>query len=167
MSPEPGRGQGPAMGWLDGKAHVYPVRVYYEDTDAGAIVYHANYLRFMERARNEFLRLLGRPHARMVAEDGVAFAVRHCEIDFRQSARLDDALEVVTTIPDIGAATLDAVQTVRRAGPSAESPELPGGSDLVVARLRLACINQNGRPVRLPKPLRTVLMEFLARPDQD
>lgn len=144
---------GPAKGWMDGDAHVYPFRVYYEDTDAGGIVYHANYLRFCERARNEMMRCMGYPHAAMVRDEGVAFAVRRCEIDFLRPAVLDDALEVVSRISDIGAATMDAVQIVRR--PAAGDEGAP--EELARLTLRLACINQNGRPVRLPVALRNAL----------
>lgn len=160
----------PATGYLVGPRHVYPCRVYYEDTDAGGIVYHANYLRFCERARNELMRLLGVPHAAMVAESGVAFAVRRCEIDYLRPARLDDALEVHTEISDIGAATLDAVQVVRRTfATEAEygdgsAGHAADGDDLVRVRLQLACINQNGRPVRLPLSVRTALKTLFARP---
>lgn len=170
MSDGPGTPRGPATGHLVGTRHVYPCRVYYEDTDAGGIVYHATYLRYCERARTELMRLLGVPHAAMVAESGVAFAVRRCEIDYLRPARLDDALEVHTEISDIGGATLDAVQIIRRtfatgadyadgsAGPAAD------GDVLVHVRLRLACINQNGRPARLPNAVRTALKTLFARP---
>jgi acyl-CoA thioester hydrolase len=135
----------PAMGRLDGRAHVLPVRVYYEDTDAGGIVYHANYLRFAERGRTDFLRLLGIHHRELATlpDGGVGLAVRHCAFDFLAPARLDDALEVVTELTDLGAATLDAIQTVRR-----------DGRDLVRGTVRIACIGANGRPRRLPAEMR-------------
>jgi acyl-CoA thioester hydrolase len=155
----------PPVGWVDGKAHVFPVRVYYEDTDAGAIVYHANYLRFCERARNELLRLAGYPHALMVETLGTALAVRRCEMDFQAPAKLDEPLEVWSRVVGIGAATVDMEQEVRRAGlpPVAGSDieRLPGDM-LVRVCLRLAAINQNGRPVRLPAPLRDVLERVLS-----
>ncbi|OYQ32936.1 acyl-CoA thioester hydrolase [Niveispirillum lacus] len=149
-----------SSGWWEGASHVFPTRVYYEDTDAGGIVYHASYLRFAERARNEMLRLSGFPHAAMVAETGVALAVRHCEIDYRQPARLDDALEVVTRIVDIGAATLEIEQDVRRTAGLAWGGvgAVTGVDPLVRLALRLACINAQGRPVRLPAALRSVLV---------
>ncbi|MFV3075858.1 YbgC/FadM family acyl-CoA thioesterase [Niveispirillum fermenti] len=153
----------PSPGWWEGATHIYPVRVYYEDTDAGGIVYHANYLRFAERARNEMLRLAGFPHAAMVADTGVALAVRRCSIDFRQPARLDDALEVLTRIVDIGAATVDIEQDVLRSeglawgGVAAET----GAQPLVRINLCLAAINVQGRPVRLPSALRVVLKNGL------
>jgi len=161
------------MGRMEGAVHRYPVRVYYEDTDAGGIVYHANYLRFCERARNEMMRLVGYSHSGMVRDTGVAFAVRRCEIEFLRPARLDDALEVVTRINDIGGATLDAIQVVRLVGGADGVPvgtdagAVPEAGDLVRVTLRLACINQNGRPVRLPLPLRTALAGLCASRGQD
>ena len=77
-------------------AHVYPVRVYYEDTDAGGVVYHSNYLRFAERARTELLREAGIDHVTLMTENGLMFAVRRCEAEYVKPARLDDALEVRT-----------------------------------------------------------------------
>lgn len=156
----------PPAGWMEGDAHIWPTRVYYEDTDAGGIVYHANYLRFCERARNELLRLAGYPHAAMVASTGVALAVRRCEIDFRKPAKLDDPLEVVTRIVDIGAATMDAEQIVRRIA-GAEKDDTAEPLVLVRVFLRLAAINQHGKPVRLPAPLRQVLERVQVRQSQD
>ncbi|MGH7094988.1 MAG: YbgC/FadM family acyl-CoA thioesterase, partial [Stellaceae bacterium] len=74
--------------------HRFPVRVYYEDTDAGGVVYHANYLRFAERARTELLRSIGFSHSRSHAESGIRFVVRRCMVEYRAAARLDDALTV-------------------------------------------------------------------------
>lgn len=163
----PNARHGPSVGWMDGQDHVWPTRVYYEDTDAGGIVYHANYLRFCERARNEMLRLAGYPHAAMVEQTGVALAVRRCEIDFRAPARLDDPLAVVTRIVDIGAATLDAEQIVCRMAGTGKNAEPETGTVLVRVTLRLAAINQNGRPVRLPLSLRQVLERVQLRQSQD
>ncbi|ACI99201.1 YbgC/FadM family acyl-CoA thioesterase [Rhodospirillum centenum] len=170
MSDGPEAPRGPATGHLVGPLHVYPCRVYYEDTDAGGIVYHATYLRYCERARTEMMRLLGVPHSAMVAESGVAFAVRRCEIDYLRPARLDDALEVHTEISDIGGATLDAVQIIRRtfatgAGyADGSAGSATDGDVLVHVRLRLACINQSGRPARLPNAVRTALKPLFPRP---
>ena len=136
-------GQSPAGG------HVFPVRVYYEDTDAGGLVYHANYLRFAERARTEALRSVGTEQGRMLAETGLGFVVRRMEIDFRAPAVLDDTLEVVTRMSDIGGASLRAEQTIRRAG-----------ATLVSLLLKLACIDRDGRPARLPADLRAALQSL-------
>jgi len=123
--------------------HVWPVRVYYEDTDASGLVYHANYLRFAERARTELLRASGLDHRRLRAETGLAFAVRDCSIDFRAPARIDDALEVHTRVLAVTRATIRAEQTVRRAG-----------EPLVVVVLRIVCLREDGRPAPLPAALR-------------
>src|SRR5580692_1575715 len=95
----------------DGR-HRYAIRVYYEDTDAGGVVYHATYLRYAERARTEALRDLGVPHADMVGF-GVMFMVRRLEVDYERGARLDEALVVETEVLDVGGATVRLRQTVR------------------------------------------------------
>jgi len=92
--------------------HTFPLRVYYEDTDAAGMVYHANYLKFAERGRSEMLRGLGFPHSRLCEESGVGFAVRRCSVEYRAPARLEDALTVDTRLTDVGAATLQAHQQI-------------------------------------------------------
>lgn len=132
---------------MDGDTFIFPVRVYYEDTDAGEIVYYANYLRFLERARTEMLRFLGYSHTRLIAECGVFFAVRRCEIDYLASARLEDLLEVRCRTVDIGAATLDWEQDI-----------YCEGRQLVRARVRLACLHcATGRPTRIPAVVRQLV----------
>ena len=129
-----------------GPAHVFPLRVYYEDTDAGGIVYYANYLKFAERARTELLRSVGADHTGLMAEDGVAFTVKNCTIDFQQPARLDDALEVHTRFLEVGGASMSAEQVVQR-----------GEEELVRMTVRLACVGPSGHPARLPVALRDAL----------
>ncbi len=141
--------------------HRFPVRVYYEDTDAGGIVYHANYLRFMERARTGMLRLLGWRHTALLEEHGVAFAVRRVNIDFVAPARLDDTLEVVTRIVDIGGASFIVEQTIRR--DDAQEPGQEPGRELVRAALTLATINRAGRPARLGVAVRSALRDLQER----
>ena len=131
--------------------HTFPLRVYYEDTDAAGIVYHANYLKFAERGRSEMLRSFGFGHRRLGGEDGVGFAVRRCSVDYLAPARLEDALTVDTTLGDIGAATLSVRQQIRRDG------ELLADLDILVA-----CIGRDGRPRRLPSALRAFLAEARA-----
>ena len=131
-------------------AHRFPVRVYYEDTDAAGIVYYANYLKFAERARSEWLREIGGDEAKAIRMSGLLFVVRRCEIDYLQSARLDDLLEVATRVTGFAGATLDLEQTVRRAG-----------ADLVAMNVTLACLNAAGRPARLPAALRAALASLL------
>lgn len=131
--------------------HVFPVRVYYEDTDAGGVVYYASYLKFAERARTEMLRAAGIEHLALKQGDGIVFAVRRCEIDYLKPARLDDPLEVRTGNLEFEAAGLWADQTVRL-----------GGDELARMRLRLACVGPGGRPVRLPAACRRALEPFAA-----
>ena len=127
----------------DAPGHRLAVRVYFEDTDAGGIVYHTAYLRFAERGRTEFLRSLGFEHRALRRETGAGFAVARCEVDYLRPALLDDILEVETRLLEAGGASARMEQTVRR------------GSE-VVARMavRLAFLGEAGRPARVPGPLR-------------
>lgn len=126
--------------------HVFPVRVYYEDTDAGGIVYHSNYLRFAERARTELLRDFGIDHKSLLANDGLMFAVRRCEAEYVLPAHLDDALEVRTRCIKSMAASFWLEQLVQRAGET-----------LVELKVRLVCLKPNGRPARIPDSVCSVL----------
>lgn len=137
------------MGRIEDGIHTMPLRVYYEDTDASGIVYYANYLKFIERARTDLLRLVGITHSDTQARDGVAFTVRRCEIDYRVPARLDDEIEVRTRLVDVRGASLDALQTVHR-----------DGEDLVVTKLQIACIDSAGRAKRLPPQIRETLLNL-------
>jgi acyl-CoA thioester hydrolase len=125
----------------------FPVRVYYEDTDAAGVVYYANYLKFMERARTEWLAALGFPLAAFEREHGVAFVVHRVEIDFVAPARLNDRLDVTVEPADRGASRLVAVQEVRRED-----------TILTRARVALACIDTaRWKPARIPHPLLAAL----------
>jgi acyl-CoA thioester hydrolase len=130
--------------------HRFPIRVYYEDTDAAGIVYYANYLKFAERARTEWLREIGGDEARVLKDSGLLFVVRRCEVEYLQAARLDDLLEVETRVTGFAGATLDLAQTVRR-----------DAVDLVAMSVKLACLNPAGRPARLPAVLRAALAPLL------
>jgi len=128
--------------------HRFSFRVYYEDTDAGGVVYHANYLRYAERARTEALRQAGIPHADLVAKHGLMFMVHRAEIDYVRPAMLDDSLEVETETLDVGGATLRLRQVVQ--GPAGVCADL---------RIRLACIRIGGnRPARIPPAWRQALV---------
>ncbi|MFN4090083.1 MAG: YbgC/FadM family acyl-CoA thioesterase [Alphaproteobacteria bacterium] len=143
----------PATGHMAGNVHVMPMRVYYEDTDAGGIVYHANYLRFAERARTEMMRLFSAGDAELtMATYGLAFVARHCTVDYIAPARLDDALEVHSRMLDVRAASLVAEQLVRR-------------MDETIARIEvlLAAIGPEGRAARLPAPIRRGLTAYAER----
>lgn len=139
----------PRDGAIRDGAYLYPVRVYYEDTDAGGIVYHANYLKFAERARTEMLRRLGIEQERLRAETGLSLVVRRGTLEFRAPARLDDDLVVVTMLGALRQASLDLDQEVRR-----------DGETLVVLSFQVAAIGRNGRPQRLPAELRSALLSL-------
>ena len=145
----------PEQGTMIADTHVFPVRVYFEDTDAGGVVYYANYLRFAERARTEFLRVAGASHATLMEQDSLVFAVRRCEVEYLKPARLDDALEIHTSGLILEAASLWLDQVVQR-----------GRDVLVTIRVRLACLNGEGRPARLPRQFRAALETFLKNNNQ-
>ena len=131
-------------------AHIFPLRVYYEDTDAGGIVYYANYLRFAERARTEYLRSVGADHQTLLAEDGIAFTVRQCSVDYMSPAFLDDPLEVHTRFLGVRGASLRAEQVVKRKT-----------DELARLNVRLACVGDDGRPRRMPTAFRSALSSSL------
>ena len=122
--------------------HQFALRVYYEDTDAGGIVYYANYLKFAERARTEMLREFGFSHFDLSRSDGLAFVVRRCCVDYRYPARLDESLVVQTLIGKIRGASFDLHQRVFR-------------GRLVTASLEvtLAMVDETARAARLPEAL--------------
>jgi acyl-CoA thioester hydrolase len=133
----------------DGRHHMQ-VRVYFEDTDSGRIVYHANFLRFMERGRTNYLRLLGTNQQELLKEaqneaPGFAFVVRSMTIDFLKPAALDDLLDVVTVPQEVRGASIALLQECRR-----------GDELLVTARVRVAFIS-GGKAQRIPKSLRLAM----------
>jgi acyl-CoA thioester hydrolase len=139
---------------LDGQlrdgCHTMAVRVYYEDTDFTGIVYHANYLRFMERGRTNYLRLIGADHRALFEQTeaeapGFAFVVRSMTIDYRKPARMDDVLTVSTVPEEVKGASITLKQQCRR-----------GEEVLVEAHVRVAFISQ-GRARPIPKPLRIAM----------
>ena len=131
----------PTMGSFHGREHHYPLRVFYEDTDFTGIVYYANYLRFFERARSSFFRLVGFNHADLWdAEDPLAFAIRKIELDYKKPARVDDHLTMVTTYDKMKGARLWVSQSCYR-----------GDELLVTAVSEAACITPEGKPKRAPK----------------
>jgi acyl-CoA thioester hydrolase len=137
-------------GELGNGRHIQQVRVYYEDTDFSGIVYHANYLRFMERGRTNYLRLIGADHRALFAETekeapGFAFVVRSMQIDFLKPARMDDILDITTEPEEVKGASVLLRQRVMR------------GEDLLVeARVRVAFVS-GGRARPIPKPLRIAM----------
>jgi acyl-CoA thioester hydrolase len=130
-----------------GQRHVLPVRVYFEDTDAGGVVYHASYVRFAERGRTDFLRLLGTDARRLVdgsnSRDPAAFLVRRMNFDFFRPARMDDLLEVETRVKELGGASVTLIQTITR-----------GGTRLVEAEVTVVLVSIAGKPLRLSDAVR-------------
>ena len=124
------------------KKHSFPVRVYYEDTDAAGIVYYANYLKFAERARTEWLRGLGFDQSVLMKEEGLGFVVRHCAIDFLAPAKLDDLITIETRLQELGKVRMTMTQKVTL-----------GDKDLAILTVRLACVNAKGKPAALPEVL--------------
>jgi acyl-CoA thioester hydrolase len=120
------------------------VRVYFQDTDAGGVVYHANYLNFMERARTEWLRTYGHSNAGLMKEFGMVFVMRSVKLDYLKPALLDDVLDVTAQIKDIGRSRLTLLQTVRR-----------GDELLTEAEVHLVCVSlESFKPVSVPEILR-------------
>jgi acyl-CoA thioester hydrolase len=121
-----------------------PIRVYFQDTDAGGVVYHANYLNFMERARTEWLRTQGYSNAGLMKEFGSVFVVRSLKLDYLKPALLDDLLEVTAQINEVGRSRISLAQTVRR-----------GEEVLTEAEVHLVCVSlESFRPVSVPEVLR-------------
>ncbi|NBB14748.1 tol-pal system-associated acyl-CoA thioesterase [Caulobacter sp. SLTY] len=130
----------PTSGVFIGREHCLPVRIYYEDTDFSGVVYHANYLRYFERGRSDFLRLAGVSHSDLLdGESPIAFVVTRMEIDFKRPARIDDALVVRTTYDRVKGPRLFVSQTITR------------GEELIAAAVvNAACIRLDGRPAKPP-----------------
>jgi acyl-CoA thioester hydrolase len=128
---------------------VWPVRVYYEDTDSGGVVYYANYLKFMERARTECLRTMGFEQDKLRQEQGVLFAVHSLQVDFRRPALFNDALEVSAEIRSQRRASLTFFQQIRRRGAS---------DVLCCGHIRVACVDAHSfKPVPIPECVRSEL----------
>ena len=143
-------------GRLIAGGHAMQVRVYYEDTDFTGIVYHANYLRFMERGRTNYLRLIGADHRALFEQaekeaPSFAFVVRSMKIDFLKPAFMDDLLEVRTLSHEVSGASIALVQRVMR-----------GDEILIEAEVRVAFVSE-GRPKRIPEPLRKAMGADAAR----
>lgn len=130
-----------------GQFHLLPVRVYFEDTDAGGVAYHASYIRWCERGRSDFLRLLGTDSRRMIdgsdSHEPVAFVVRRMLCDFKRPARMDDVLEVTTRVKELGGASVTLNQVVTLAG-----------RDIFEADVTVVLVAVSGKPLRLSETLR-------------
>jgi len=131
----------PASGRFAGGVHYFPLRIYFEDTDTGGIVYHANYLRFMERARSDMLRLLAIDQRGSIEGGEGVYTVARLAIDYRMPAYLDDDLIVISHVKNVGGATCTMEQRILR------------GNDLLTSgEVTVAFVAANGRPKRQPKP---------------
>lgn len=128
--------------------HSFPVRVYYEDTDAGGIVYYANYLKFSERARTEALRLAGFDQSELMAKHNIRFVVRRVAVDFLKPAKLDDLLTIKTTLTDMSKVSFEMEQNIHR-----------GNETLVKLSVKLAVIKANGKIARLPDAVEKAMMK--------
>lgn len=137
-----------------GRHHVLPVRVYFEDTDFSGLVYHGSYVRWCERGRSDFLRLLGGDHRRLIDGSGssepAAFVVRRMSFDFSKPASIDEVLEVATRVKEVGAASLTLAQTVTREG-----------KPLVEAEVIVVLVSVSGKPLRISATLREAFGQSL------
>ena len=139
------------LGHFDGKTHILPIRLYYEDTDLSGVVYHANYLRYMERGRTEFFRLAG--ISKMAALDDAeptAWTLRTASLEFFRPARLEDQIEVRTTCPHLSGARMQADQKIYN-----------GDTLLVHGKVEACIMTLSGRPRRIPQPIRDKLQPYL------
>lgn len=125
--------------------HCFPIRVYYEDTDMGGVVYHANYLRYIERARSDWVRNLGNDQNAM-REAGIVWVVRRLEAEYLSPARFDDELTVETEVLDVSGVRLTLAQFVRR-----------DETEIFRATVTAVCINKEGKPIRLPAEIRALM----------
>ncbi|MBX9904484.1 MAG: tol-pal system-associated acyl-CoA thioesterase [Burkholderiales bacterium] len=126
---------------------LWPIRVYYEDTDAGGVVFYANYLGFMERARTEWLRALGFEQPEMAARDGVLFVVRAVNIDYLKPSRFNDSLQVTVEVVNVGGSRIRFLQRVLR-----------GNEEIARAEVEVVCVSTDTlRPARMPEAMRMTI----------
>jgi acyl-CoA thioester hydrolase len=142
------------LGRFDGRTHILPLSVYYEDTDLSGFVYHANSLRFMERGRTECLRLAGAMLAALEAPEPTAWAILSADIRFRRPARLDDMVEVHTRLLTLSGARMTAAQQI-----------MLNGEVLVEGRIEACIITLTGKSRRIPDAVRQLLTPLLYDPD--
>ncbi len=138
-------------GKIQDGVHILPVRVYYEDTDFSGVVYYANYLKFFERGRSDFLRLAGIHHTELMdAEKPAAWVVRRIEVDYLKPAKIDDVLHVFTAFEKVKGARFSMRQSICR-----------GSDELVNAKVEAAAIRMDGRPARIAKEMREKLEAYI------
>jgi acyl-CoA thioester hydrolase len=135
-------------------AYTIPVRIYYEDTDAGGVVYYANYLKFLERCRTEWLREIGHDQADLLRDPGVAFVVRSVAVEYLKPARLDDLLSVSLEVEKTTKSQIFFRQHIRRSNPAAAE----GWDELLSGRIQIVCVDSALMKITsIPLPLRTKL----------
>ena len=144
----------PTAGVFEGREHQLPVRIYYEDTDFTGIVYHANYLRYLERGRSDFFRAVGISHTELAQQD-TGFAVIRMELDFKCAAKIDDALVVRTLYERVEGVRLHVSQRITR-----------GDETLLEAKAVAVCISLSGRPRRPTAEMTAKLAPWLAPPNE-
>ncbi|GAA6158744.1 tol-pal system-associated acyl-CoA thioesterase [Ruegeria sp. HU-ET01832] len=127
------------------KKHIFPIRVYYEDTDMGGVVYHANYLKYIERARSDYVRNIGNDQNAM-RDAGIVWVVRKIEAEYLATAKFDDELQIETWITALSGARLTMAQRVTR-----------GETEVFTASVTAVCMNGQGKPVRLPAEIRALM----------
>lgn len=144
----------PSAGWIEGREHLLPVRIYYEDTDFTGMVYHANYLRYFERGRSDFFRIAGISHTELLKlAEPTAFTLVRVEIDYRRAARVDDALLVHTTYDAIKGPRLMVSQRITR------------GEELIAeAHVQAVCIDLRGRAKKPPRDMVELLRPYFETP---
>ncbi len=144
----------PSAGWIAGREHLLPVRIYYEDTDFTGMVYHANYLRYFERGRSDFFRIAGISHTALLnLAEPTAFTLVRIELDFRRAARVDDALLVHTTYDTMKGPRLMVSQRITR------------GEELIAeAHVQAVCIDLRGRAKRPPREMVELLRPYFQTP---
>lgn len=133
------------------KPHLYPIRVYYEDTDAAEVVYYANYLKFAERARTEALRQSGINQSALFNEHKIGFVVRRCIVDFFKPAKLDDLLTIETSLHDIGRVSMNMKQDIKR-----------GDEILVHLEVKLAVVGENMKIAKLPEFVQKAVIKIFS-----
>ena len=150
----------PTSGRIEDGAHLFPVRIYYEDTDFSGAVYHASYLKFFERGRTEFLRVAGIGHSDLLQRpDPIAFAATKLNVEYRAAARIDDALIVRTRFLSVRGVRMNLDQELRR-------PESAGPVLVCRASVEIVCIDpKGGGPKRLPKEIVDALAPYVSGQD--
>ena len=138
------------LGTFDGRTHILPVSIYYEDTDLSGVVYHANYLRYMERGRTEFFRMAGISRARLEDDEPTAWTLRRIAVEYFRPARLDDQIAVHSVLTEVSGARIKVLQRIRH-----------GDTLLVEGRIEACITTLTGKPRRLPKLVFETLAPFV------